>query len=131
EYGGKMPCVCHNGEAHVETAEILAWIDREFPTASSLQPPVELAEQVKGFGVFPAIAQFTKNTDSAKDEELRVKLETSLRALSKRLESAGAYLQGAEPGLLDCDILPKLYVLSLATAHYKNFKLEDLKDGEA
>ncbi|CAJ1408948.1 unnamed protein product [Effrenium voratum] len=123
ECGGKMPCVCHKGEPHVETSEILAWIDCEFPTPS-LQPPADLPEKVKGCGLFPAIAGFTKNTDAAKDPELRAKLESSLAQLGKLLEQWGETMT-----LLDCDLLPKLYVMSVATAQYKNFGLEDVKEG--
>ena len=128
ECGGKMPCVCHNGEPHVETSEILAWIDREFPSPP-LSPSAALAEEVKACGVFPAIAQFTKNTEASKDPELRAKLEAAMAALSKSLEGK-SFLHGDQPGLLDCDILSKLHVLSHATAHYKHFCLDDVKDGE-
>ncbi|CAJ1363841.1 unnamed protein product [Effrenium voratum] len=67
---------------------------------------------------------FTKNTDAAKDPELRAKLESSLAQLGKLLEQWGETMT-----LLDCDLLPKLYVMSVATAQYKNFGLEDVKEG--
>eukprot|EP00929_Paragymnodinium_shiwhaense_P115442 TRINITY_DN84316_c0_g1_i1.p1 TRINITY_DN84316_c0_g1~~TRINITY_DN84316_c0_g1_i1.p1 ORF type:complete len:226 (+),score=45.72 TRINITY_DN84316_c0_g1_i1:67-744(+) len=134
EVGGKMPCVLHEGVPHVETSEILAWIDATF-AEPALAVPGAMEELLKGrFGVFPGIAGFTKNTDDSKDAELKAKLLEALGRLAAHLKATpGGFLCGKAPSLADCDVLTKLYVLQNATAHYKKFSLdsEDLgADGE-
>lgn len=120
EVGGKMPCVCHDGVPHVETSDILAWIDTEF-AGPSLAVPAEMTEALAGgFGLFPAIAKFTKNTDDSKDGDLRGSLTEALGRLRAHLSARQTeFLCGPDPTLADCNLLPKLYVLEHATAHYK------------
>ncbi|CAE7697153.1 GAE4 [Symbiodinium microadriaticum] len=95
ECRGQMPCVCHKGEPHVETAEILAWIDREFESPA-LAPSAGAAEKVKSLGIFGAIAGFTKNTDEAADAELRTKLLAALSQLGTHLGAGDGFLAGPE-----------------------------------
>jgi len=131
EVDGKMPCVYHGGIPHVETLEILSWIEAEF-TEPSLTVPDNLPDAASEcFGLFPAIAKFTKNQDASQDEELRIILSmklASLRAFIARF--GGKFICGDEPTLLDCEVLPKLYVLEHSTAHYKNFSLEVFPVGD-
>jgi len=44
----------------------------------------------------------------------------ALKSLGLHLASSD-FLAGPQPTLADCDILPKLYVLSHATPYFKNF----------
>lgn len=124
EVGGKMPCLCHGGVPHVETSEILSWIDAEFPEPS-LALPAKVSDNVRAcFGIFPAIAQYTKNTDSSQDEDLKLTLQFKLASLRAYLgQMTDGFLFGSEPTLLDCELLTKLYILEHATAHYKRFNL--------
>jgi len=126
EVGGKMPCVCHGGVLHVETSEILAWIDEEFP-----DPPLAVPAEFKNVltGIFPAIAAYTKNMDGTKDGDLKLSLQVAFTRLRNHLFSVdGGFLCGAEPTLLDCDLLSKLFVVEHATAHYKGFSLADFAE---
>ncbi|CAK8994573.1 Probable glutathione S-transferase (Auxin-induced protein PCNT103), partial [Durusdinium trenchii] len=66
EVGGQMPCVVHQGVAHVESGKILKWIDQTFP-GPTLAVPSDFEELVSRAGLFAAIAEYTKNTDSSKD----------------------------------------------------------------
>ncbi|CAL1165241.1 unnamed protein product [Cladocopium goreaui] len=63
EVAGQMPCVVHQGIAHVETSQILKWIDMTFP-GPSLAVPEDYAQLVSRAAIFPAVAEFTKNSDS-------------------------------------------------------------------
>lgn len=136
EVDGKMPCVCHAGVPHTETSEILSWVDQEFPEPS-LAPPddLNLSENFTSFfGLFPALARYTKNTDPDQDSDLKLDLQiklSSLRAVLGQVRvsnPAGAFLCGEQPTLLDCSLLTKLYVLETATAHFKGFSLADFPE---
>lgn len=132
EVDGKLPCVFHEGVLHVESSEILAWVDAEFE-GQSLSVPAELVESLRGcFGFFPALTAFTKNTDDALDDELRAVLRSSLGRLRDHLAARKfGFLCGEKPTLADCDLLPKLYVLEHATPHFKaGSRLGDLTEGE-
>eukprot|EP00438_Fugacium_kawagutii_P014623 Skav234624 [mRNA] locus=scaffold171:25494:34175:- [translate_table: standard] len=110
---------------HCRAKVIGAWIDEEFPTPP-LRPAKDLADQVKACGVFPDIAQSRRCEVSLELVGVGAKLDAALLALAKCLD--GPFLHGTAPGLLDCDVLPKLHVLSHATSHYKGFSLDDVKD---
>ncbi|CAK0852693.1 unnamed protein product, partial [Prorocentrum cordatum] len=126
EVGGKMPCVCHQGVAHVETSEILAWIDSEF-SGPSLEVPERLKKVADGF--FPALASFTKNTDPSKDDSLRLDLQIAFTRLRNHMHMQRTkFLCGDEPTLLDCDLLPKLYVFEQATAKLKGYGFDDFPE---
>jgi len=131
EVDGKMPCVLHTGIPHIETSEILSWIEAEFPEPSLAVPDGAPEIARSGFGLFPAIARFTKNTDASKEEDLRVELQIKLAGLRAHIARFGfKFLCGDEPTLVDCDVLPKLYVLEHSTAHFKGFSLANFPEGD-
>eukprot|EP00930_Biecheleria_cincta_P102787 TRINITY_DN94611_c0_g1_i1.p1 TRINITY_DN94611_c0_g1~~TRINITY_DN94611_c0_g1_i1.p1 ORF type:complete len:388 (-),score=45.64 TRINITY_DN94611_c0_g1_i1:31-1125(-) len=132
DVGGKMPCVYHEGSAHVETSEILKWIDCTF-SGLSLSVPEDASDSlVNGFGIFKALAKYTKNVDPSKDEDLRVELQMAIAILRGHLayNETERFLCGAEPTLADCQLLPVLYVLQNATAHFKGFSLDNFPRGD-
>jgi len=128
EVGGQMPCVVHEGVPHVDTKQILGWIENQFP-GPSLAVPEEYVSVVDRSQIFPEIAAYTKNTDSSKDDELKLNLQMALTRLRTHLFSLPVdtrFLAGDTPSLLDCDLLPKLYVLQNATKHFKGYSLDDM-----
>ncbi|CAE6960999.1 CLIC1 [Symbiodinium sp. CCMP2592] len=128
EVDGQMPCVVHEGVPHVDTKQILGWIENQFP-GPSLAVPEEYVSVVDRSQIFPEIAAYTKNTDSSKDDELKLNLQMALTRLRTHLFSLPVdtrFLAGDTPSLLDCDLLPKLYVLQNATKHFKGYSLDDL-----
>jgi len=126
EAGGEMPCLYHEGIPHTDDLETFAFIDGAF-SPSSLATPRYIAEKVDSLNLFPAIARFTKNTDDSKDPELLKNLQTALKSLGLLLECSDFLAGGPGPTLVDCDVLPKLYVLSHATTYFKNFRWQDLE----
>eukprot|EP00931_Biecheleriopsis_adriatica_P075187 TRINITY_DN49110_c0_g1_i1.p1 TRINITY_DN49110_c0_g1~~TRINITY_DN49110_c0_g1_i1.p1 ORF type:complete len:315 (-),score=45.86 TRINITY_DN49110_c0_g1_i1:21-923(-) len=130
EVDGKMPCVYHARSPHVETSEILAWIDKEF-SDPPLAVPENYAQVLSKAGIWPAIVQFTKNTDSAKDAELKLNLQMALTRLRNHFfATSHKFVCGPEPSLLDCDLLSKLYVLEHSTSHFKGFSLMDYPEAD-
>eukprot|EP00440_Ansanella_granifera_P008917 gb/GFBE01009663.1/.p1 GENE.gb/GFBE01009663.1/~~gb/GFBE01009663.1/.p1 ORF type:complete len:309 (+),score=47.43 gb/GFBE01009663.1/:1-927(+) len=128
EVDGKMPCVCHEGTLHVETSDILAWIDEEFPEPS-LAVPDRFRDVIKSSGMFPAIAAYTKSTDSEEDDVLKVNLQVALARLRNHMfDMQSKFLCGDEPTLLDCDLLTKLYILDHATPHFKGLSIMDFPE---
>ena len=128
EVGGQMPCVVFQGVPHVETKQILGWIEQQFP-GPSLAVPEEYVSVVDRSMFWPELAAYTKNTDSSKDEELKLNLQIALTRLRTHLFSLPVdtrFLAGDTPSLLDCDLLPKLYVLQNATKQLKGYSLDDL-----
>ena len=130
EVGGQMPCVVHQGVAHVDTKQILGWIEQQFP-GPSLAVDEEFVSVVDRSQFWPALAAFTKNTDSSKDEGLKLELQMALTRLRGHLYSTGSrFLAGDTPSLLDCDLLPKLYVFQHATKHFKDYNLDEFLKGD-
>ena len=132
EVGGQMPCVVHAGVAHVETKQILGWIEQQFP-GPSLAVPEEYVSVVERSMFFPELAAFTKNTDSSKDDDLKLNLQMALTRLRTHLFSLDPgtrFMAGDTPSLLDCELMPKLYVLQNATKHFKGYSLDDLREGD-
>jgi len=131
EVDGKMPCVYHAGVPHIETSEILTWIEQEFPEPS-LAPPenLNISDNFRSFfGLFPSLARYTKNTDPGQDADLKLDLQIKLSSLRAVLgQVSGDFLCGEQPTILDCDLLAKLYVMENATAHFKGFSLADFPE---
>eukprot|EP00913_Durusdinium_trenchii_P001508 g1396.t1 len=106
EVGGQMPCVVHQGVAHVESGKILKWIDQTFP-GPTLAVPSELVSRA---GLFAAIAEYTKNTDSSKDADLLVTLQMALTRFRMHLFSlpiGTQYACGNALTLADCEAWAK------------------------
>ncbi len=121
---GCMPCLAPNG-AHDGSGATLGGFDI---AAAALPPsPADKAALAAEDGLFSAIAKFVKNTDAqgtGADVELRAALTTALAKLEAHLtETGSAFFGGATPGLSDAAIAAKLYVISIAAAHYKAFAL--------
>jgi len=130
EVGGQMPCVVHMGVPYVETKQILGWIEQQFP-GPSLAVPAEYVSVVERSQFFPELVAYTKNTDSSKDDELKLNLQIALTRLRTHLFSLPVntrFLAGDTPSLLDCDLLPQLYVLQHATKHFKGFSLDEFME---
>eukprot|EP00434_Breviolum_minutum_P027456 symbB.v1.2.024274.t1/scaffold2284.1/size83445/2 len=128
EVAGQMPCVVHQGVPHVETTQILKWIEMTFP-GPSLSVPEDYSELVSRASILPAVADYTKNTDSSKDDELLVTLQMSLTRLRMHLFSlpiGTRYACGDGLTLADCELLAALYVIQSATASLKGWSLNEL-----
>ena len=73
---------------------------------------------------FGGVAKFLKNTEAgAAEDAARANLEEQLGKLEAVLGNAGPFLAGATPGLADCSIATKLYILFVAGQHFKGFIL--------
>mmetsp|Transcript_40719 Transcript_40719/g.64053 ORF Transcript_40719/g.64053 Transcript_40719/m.64053 type:complete len:304 (+) Transcript_40719:57-968(+) len=130
EVAGQMPCVVHQGIAHVETSQILKWIDMTFP-GPSLAVPEDYAELVSRAAIFPAVAEYTKNSDSSKDDDLLVNLQMSLTRFRMHLFAlpiGTRYAVSDTLTLADCELLAALYVIQSATASLKGWSLNDLPE---
>eukprot|EP00435_Cladocopium_sp_Y103_P016367 s1977_g4.t1 len=130
EVAGQMPCVVHQGIAHVETSQILKWIDMTFP-GPSLAVPEDYSELVSRASIFPAVAEFTKNSDSSKDDDLLVNLQMSLTRFRMHLFAlpiGTRYACSDTLTLADCELLAALYVIQSATASLKGWSLNDLPE---
>ena len=126
-YEGKMPCLLHDGEARVESNDIALYINFFFPSPPLSSHSDETDAAVAG--LFPAIANFLKNTDDAADAKLRSVLEDALSNLEVHLarvapgnaEGSAPFMAGGDMlGLADCALAPKLYHLDIAAAHFKD-----------
>lgn len=130
EVAGQMPCVVHQGIAHVETSQILKWIDMTFP-GPSLAVPEDYAQLVSRAAIFPAVAEYTKNSDSSKDDDLLVNLQMSLTRFRMHLFAlpiGTRYAVSDTLTLADCELLAALYVIQSATASLKGWSLNDLPE---
>ncbi|KAJ8603790.1 hypothetical protein CTAYLR_000192 [Chrysophaeum taylorii] len=117
DHGGSMPClapVADGTGAVSESAKI---------AAVALPPtPEDEKSMSETSTLFGSIAKFIKNTDPSADEELAQGVYAALEKVESRLEVLGTpYLSGKEdPGLSDCSIATKLYVLTVAAPHFKD-----------
>jgi len=124
-----MPCVLYNKEPHVETMDILEWMEGQFAEPALAAPQGTPDEVKSGFGLMPAIAKFTANTDESKDEELKQNLLDALTKLNEHLKATpGGFLCGEKPTIPDVALLPKLFMMEIVTPHFKNFGLKDVPD---
>jgi hypothetical protein len=83
--------------------------------------------------LFPAIAQLLKNVDpngdgNAADASVRLALDEALAALEAFLadpvKCPGPYLCGGQPGLADCNVATKLFLVDVAAKHFKDYTLD-------
>jgi glutathione S-transferase len=123
-YSGSMPCLLHDGEAHTDSLVIARYLN--FFTPEPALEPFTAATDAACAPLFPALASFIKNTDSAADVALETELVAALATLNTHLEKGGGglYLGESESlGLADCSLAPKLWHLQVAGAHFKGFKV--------
>jgi glutathione S-transferase len=110
------PEVPGSGSLTWESADILKLLDEQFPDTPLLSRGTELettmqtvAEEVlsSGFG----FSFGARNKTMAEEEKLerRAKFEGALATLEEKLSAhGGPFMSGAEPGLVDCMIIPML-----------------------
>ena len=127
DHGGSMPCLAPRGLYNPAGAVS----DSGAIAKGALAPtPADDAALEACGGLFLGIAKFLKNTDDAKDPDLRAGLDAQLDALERALAAAdGPFLSGATPGVADCSVATKLYVLLVGAGHYKSFVLDGNKHG--
>jgi len=126
KYGGSMPCLApsEDGEGAISESAAIA--------ATGMPPtPADDAALATAKPLFLGIAKLIKNTEAdgeGADPGLREGLEATLQALDAHLSAAGTpYLAGESPGLADCSVATKLYVIDIAAAHFKSFRLNEEK----
>lgn len=119
-YEGRLPCLAHDGEAHVESDEIVRYVNFFFPEPPLTEPTD--AGRAATARLFPATARFLKNTNPANRAELEEDLVAQLRTLDEHLAAEGTpFLGGDAPGVLDCSVAPKLFHLRVAGGHFEQF----------
>lgn len=120
KHGGSIPCLAPSPDG-------VGAVSESALIAANALPPTEVDEgSIKASAsLFGAIAKFLKNTDPSTDDALRDGVYGALENLESRLAELGTpYLSGKdEPGLADCSVATKLYVLTVAGEHYKNFAI--------
>jgi hypothetical protein len=122
EHGGSMPCWSPRGLYNGEGA-----ISDSGAIAKMALPPTPADDAALGAcgGLFLGIAKYLKNSDDARDGELKAGLDAELAKLEALLFAAdGPFLAGAAPGVADCSVATKLYVLLVGAGHYKNYVLD-------
>ena len=82
-------------------------------------------DEPRTFHLSPAVdASAVHAHGTGADVTLRAALTTALEKLEAHLAvSGGPFFGGAAPGLADAAVAAKLYVISIAAAHYKSFTL--------
>lgn len=121
EWLGSMPClaVSPDGAEAISESSVIA--------AKALPPSdIDEASLEATKSLFGAVAKYVKNTDPSADEELLQNVLVALESLEARLKDLGTvFLSGTDdqPGLSDCSVATKLYVLTVAGGHYKDFAL--------
>lgn len=124
-HNGSMPCLAPNGlnDGSGSMSDSLTIAKVALPSG-----PLDDAAMACSQGLFPAIAKLIKNTDpvcQGADVELRQNLDAALAKLETLLvETQNPFFSGTHPGLADSMIATKLYVLSIAAAHYKSYTLD-------
>lgn len=115
-----MPCLAANADGAGAVSE-------SSKIAAGALPPTSIdeASMQATSSLFGAVAKFIKNTDEAADDGLRTNVDAALEQLEARLAQLGTpFLSGTNaPGLADCAVATKLYVLSVAGGHFKSFAL--------
>ena len=124
-FNGSMPCFAPNGIADGTGAVA----DSVTIAKAALPPsPADEVSLAAADGFFPSIAKLVKNTEAAgqgADPDLRAALTTALGKLDAHLSTVGTpFFGGDQPGLSDASIATKLFVISTAAAHYKDFMLD-------
>eukprot|EP00527_Entomoneis_sp_CCMP2396_P004427 CAMPEP_0198145494 /NCGR_PEP_ID=MMETSP1443-20131203/23888_1 /TAXON_ID=186043 /ORGANISM="Entomoneis sp., Strain CCMP2396" /LENGTH=234 /DNA_ID=CAMNT_0043809167 /DNA_START=189 /DNA_END=890 /DNA_ORIENTATION=+ len=124
-YDGKMPALRHRKECYVESDVIAEYIDFFFkdpPLKAADKEVMEAAEEAAA-GLFPAIAQYLKNTPDGDDADIEKKenLEQSLSTLENHLTIVGGPLiTGSSMTILDCSVAPKLYHMQTGIEAFKD-----------
>ena len=125
QHNGSMPCLAPNGVADGTDS-----VSDSMQIATQALPPtpVDDASLAAAQGFFPSIAKLIKNKDApgeGGDAELREGLTAALTKLDAHLKATGSsYFSGAAPGFADASIATKLFVISVACAHYKAYTLD-------
>ena len=79
--------------------------------------------------LFPAVAQLLKNVDAEgteADAAVREGLDAALGAIERYLVASppGSFLSGEAPGLADCNVATKLFLVDVAAKHFKGYVLD-------
>lgn len=128
-HGGSMPALEIIGDNDsqtdvlTESREIVSEICKRFRPHGSLSPPGLAAAEEAAAPLFGAFARYTKNTEVEADSELKKALLLSLCKLDAHLASPGEWAAGSEMSAADCFLLPKLYHVRTAGAHFKDFEI--------
>ncbi|XP_070567536.1 chloride intracellular channel protein 5-like [Ptychodera flava] len=128
--GGKIPVLVDGERVLTDVSEMADYLEQTIPEPS-LRSTNKKA-MMAGIDVFQRFSRFIKNDDSSKDEILRNSLQkevASLDAFLKSEDSPGKFLDGDTMTQLDCNMLPKLHHIRVASKHFKNFELPEEYDG--
>lgn len=120
KHGGSMPCLTEDPDGGTGAVSESAKI------AAAALPPTPADDDAMKVtkGLFPAIANFIKNSNRGDDEKMLKTLTTELGKLEKHLASlqGGPFLSGTDTlGLSDCFVATKLYVLLYAGGPLKEY----------
>lgn len=122
-HGGSLPCWAPGGAGDGRGA-----VSESSKIAALHAPPGERDAAVleRTAALFGAIAGLVKGGASAASVERAGKVDGELAKLEALLGDGapGPYLAGAKPGLSDCSVSTKLYVLFVAGGHYEGFLLD-------
>lgn len=124
-YGGKMPCLVHNGATVTDSLAIAEYLEKQFPhntlTRQGAYSYQEVLEKTSGF--FPALSNALKNKDESKDSELLAQVEAQLDILDDLIRSTpGQYICGIEMTFADLYLLPQLFHAMVALEHFKGLE---------
>ena len=106
----KLPVLVHGDLEPMEDSDaIAAYLEETFPEPNLRSLPSSQAN-LAGRDLYSKFALFMRNSFPENDAKLRSALNKELKRLNEFLEngSPGAYLDGDQLRLADCNLLPKL-----------------------
>ncbi|XP_006822957.1 chloride intracellular channel protein 5-like [Saccoglossus kowalevskii] len=128
--GGKIPVLVDGDRVLTDVSEMADYLEQTIPEPSlrSTNKKAMLA----GIDVFQKFSRFIKNEDPQKDEILRkglIKELLSLDSFLKSDNSPGCFLDGDTMTQLDCNMLPKLHHIRVASKRFKEFDIPEDFEG--
>lgn len=119
---GQLPALVHKGRVITEVLSIAEYLEQAFPYSSlTRQGAYSYQEVIEKFsGFFPAISNFIRNKEVAKDDKLQAVVDEMLDSIDRIiLSTPGAYICGNDLTLADLYLLPQLFHAMVAMKHFK------------